>query len=676
MEEGPANAADHSKECADCRKKESAKWYLAKDENGEPTGLYLCGTCYTKHLKLEKHSEAECVDCQKKDSSRWYALKDENGRKTGRYRCATCYLKQRNLEKGDDSKTVCARCGKKNTSRWYAARDEDGKPNGLHQCRECYNKHSKSEKHDKTECADCRNKSSARWYAIRDDETGEPNGLYRCSTCYNELLESEKHKHGKTECVDCGKKESLRWYAARDEDGEPNGLYRCRICHTGTKDRRDRKDEKLVDQTMHDLTTLTIQAGLDSFFANSRLPHPQAPKTDTDHQAVASAPYTKLITVGSGAVSIQMVVHDERTPPERDTQRLEKIIAELKGDPSRQPFVDHELQQLSLEGFDIDHAEVIFSEDEFAAPQAPVLTSRGHVQDLLTQAALEAQFSIRDPEPLGINLDDVSAHVKTALAAEYLRSTPELVGGDLAYLQPQVKVGPNKGPVFISAVRTSSQVPQAVVNQLHIENQIARNDFYQARRLAEQQDPNLPVVPNFASYHSLVFNGVNAADPFPIYWAPNQSWTQRQFIQILAHAAAQGREVIILIRGLSGHSVFPNVYARIHQRWPTLVVRIAYVFRPQFIGAYNCVLAALYPHRLPRPFHLHVTAPTARNMYHSRLINIWDLEDQFVGNLHSPTMDQVLEWHDEELVHRTGGIVWWVAQLIRARGRFRNRVIA
>ena len=170
-----------------------------------------------------------------------------------------------------------------------------------------------------------------------------------------------------------------------------------------------------------------------------------------------------------------------------------------------------------------------------------------------------------------------------------------------------------------------------------------RNDWYAAHRLAEQQDENRPKVPDFTTYHSLVFDGVDAALPIPTYWAPFLSFAQVQFINLLQLANAQGREVMLIIRGVSGPSVAPSTDARIHKRWPNLVVRISYALRPNFVDNDDCVIKMLQPHRLPVPFSLRVTPRTARNIYHSRLINIKDLEDQFNGFLQSSEIGQVLE---------------------------------
>ncbi|KAK4891455.1 hypothetical protein LTR27_009950 [Elasticomyces elasticus] len=685
--------------CDGCGKtKSEATWYASKDEDGNNIeGGKVCRHCYDADRAATQPETRVCDSCgkTKSGSGRWYPWKDDDGNEIeGEKICRLCY------DGANGETRLCNGCGKTKSGQWFARKDEDGfEIEGGKVCEACRVK-SYRDIHGtpRTRVCDGCGKTFTmyHWYLQQDKDGNTIEGGKVCGHCHKKATYLESRV-----CDGCGKTKIGQWYTQKDDDGNViEGRKVCEACYSATY----RATRKLIDleqssfgQAMHELTNGIIQAGYNSFFNNSRLPHPETLQAQPDPDAVASPPYTKLATFKSGPKTVTRVVHDSSTLPERDNSRLEQALLRLQDNineaMSRMPQeLQDELEELNVEAerdenggdsvlgdqnlcaelealqieferLDADEMMPHLGDDEWFTQEhrerLPML-SRGGLQDVLTQAALQAQFAVKDPEPLGIATSQLTPIAKTALAAGYLKMSASPLDldlhGDRTYLQPNVKVGPSKGPVMIGAVRTSGVVPQIVVNRLHVENQIVRNNFYQARRHAEQQDPALPVVPDFATYHSLVYNGISAADPFPVYWAPNQSWEQQQFIQILAQAAAQAREVIVLVRGIPGQSVFPNVYARIHQRWPNLVVRIAYALRPHFIANYNCVLAMLQPHRLPNPFRLHITLPTARNLYHSRLINIWDLEDQFVGNLQSQTIGQLLEWHDEEERSRTGGM--------------------
>ena len=177
----------------------------------------------------------------------------------------------------------------------------------------------------------------------------------------------------------------------------------------------------------------------------------------------------------------------------------------------------------------------------------------------------------------------------------------------------------------------------------------------------------------FAVYANLVFNGDHAWTPLPVHHLPGLSHAQRRFIQLLNYANATGREVILFCRGMPGHSVAPTVYKRNIQRWPALVVRVAYALRQQFILHTNCCQPLVLANR---PFLLHITPPTLRRFHHSRLINIRDMVDQFEGRIFSPTMAQVLDWHQEDYDARTGGIPPVLSNMVlQTRGQGCNDII-
>lgn len=201
------------------------------------------------------------------------------------------------------------------------------------------------------------------------------------------------------------------------------------------------------------------------------------------------------------------------------------------------------------------------SETIYTKHETNKATSRAQFEDMVTQRRLEADRGQPNDEPIVYN-------------------------GVAHKLEPTSPT--SKGPLMIGICRTSGVVPPIMENILHLENLLVMNDCYAANRQAEQSDPNRPIFTDFGVYDSLVFNGEHASTPFPIHHSAHNSPAQGRFITLLQQADMEGREVILLIRNISGHSIYPNVYERIHQRFPSLVVRIVYALRPTFDQFANC----------------------------------------------------------------------------------------
>ena len=82
---------------------------------------------------------------------------------------------------------------------------------------------------------------------------------------------------------------------------------------------------------------------------------------------------------------------------------------------------------------------------------------------------------------------------------------------------PKVRDGPARRPVILVIARMSGLAPPAIAAILHIEHQLVRNEWYQARSAVEAADPYLLVVPEFGTYCTLVPNAHSAADPLSVH---------------------------------------------------------------------------------------------------------------------------------------------------------------
>ncbi|KAK4626717.1 hypothetical protein CLAFUW4_04429 [Fulvia fulva] len=181
------------------------------------------------------------------------------------------------------------------------------------------------------------------------------------------------------------------------------------------------------------------------------------------------------------------------------------------------------------------------------------------------------------------------------------------------------------------------------------------------------------MLPQPGRYASLVYNGVAAWRSFPIYHTQINQPVDTQFIQLLEQANLQGREVILLIHGMAGHSCASNVYGRMRGRFPNLPVRIIYALRASFVQHANGAHNPPNPHRA---FLLNITPLSPRSLHYSQMINISMLVDNFLQLNQNPIMRRIIDWHLEGYNVRTGGLMHALVVLVLfTRGVRRNAVV-
>lgn len=211
------------------------------------------------------------------------------------------------------------------------------------------------------------------------------------------------------------------------------------------------------------------------------------------------------------------------------------------------------------------------------------------------------------------------------------------------------------GSMLIVIARTSSHVTPLRQAILHIENQIVRNDCIQANRLQEQLTAGRDVFPHPGTCHSIVFSGHKSWYPLPIYHSSFNTLPETLSIELLEQAAIQGREVTLLVRGMPGHSTYPNILKRIHERFPHLVVRITFALRPEFLLAANCCLP---PVNIQQPFQIPVTPSPASQLFFTDLCNARFITRQYdhPQQQHHPSRKRFNDIAKEETGARTRGL--------------------
>ncbi|KAK5712812.1 hypothetical protein LTR15_011805 [Elasticomyces elasticus] len=622
-----------TRKCDGCQEeKTQVKWYHSMG-GVERTGDELyCQKCH----KVEA-TEKKCDGCQEvKTQPQWFRSIKGMERTGDEYYCEKCYRGERKAVTKN-----CDGCQEEKTQpQWFRSiRGVEGTSGGFY-CEKCYLGKAETKK-----CDGCQEeKTQPQWFRSKGGVKGTGDEYY-CRKCYRGESEAETKK-----CDDCQEvKTEVHWYRSKGGVKGTGDEYYCKKCYRGRQ--RATGTSAAIEAV--------VNTSLDSFFFRSRMVDPRLPERFAAavlDQSVASPPYTRQTAYWIGGAHREKgqyaitTIHDWGAEPEKDSTKLDEAI-KAKLDGKLRPGKS---QQTDAGYTDIPPTDYIELGGDYFMPglnSGLDGMSLARIEDHRTQAAIAARAFGDEPKREDPRLD-----YETKYMEEFRQS---------------FEYG-SKKPIMIPIARTSSRVPQWMVNVLHLENQIVRNDYYQARRAAEAQDPNLAVVPDYGQSFSLVLNGESAWAPFPVHFAPNQTLAQRMLIHILDHAAAHGLEVMLLPRGVPGHSVAPNVYARIHQRWPNLVVRVAYTLRPQFLANANCALPLALQ---AAPFRLQVAPMSARHFYHSCMINIRDMVDQYQGTLHSPMIQQLLDFHDEEYDARTGGLPWAVAAAVRyIRGAGRNDV--
>lgn len=123
----------------------------------------------------------------------------------------------------------------------------------------------------------------------------------------------------------------------------------------------------------------------------------------------------------------------------------------------------------------------------------------------------------------------------------------------------------------------------------HIKNRLVMLDYIHEWRQLEQQQPAVTHLPLPVTFYSYVF-AQPAWPPIPAYHDNDNNAAETQYIHMAEQAAAQGRQVVELVRGIPGHSVFPNAYRPLSERVPNLHPRVAFALRPNFLTYMNCAL--------------------------------------------------------------------------------------
>lgn len=382
-------------------------------------------------------------------------------------------------------------------------------------------------------------------------------------------------------------------------------------------------------------------------------------------QSAALVPYTRTLRktgfTAHKSKTIYEIIHDERTEPVTDQEQMSAILTgfiELlqKRNYFRDSYVDgsvyvQELQASSMQDFFASYATEADGLWRYVPIPVQYVHSRlGLLQDLMTEE-VEKHDSLQHP------------------------GDPDPVWYYGTSYQPLAETKKNRWLISIART-TKARVSYAEVTRLHLENQIVRNDYFAARRAAEAADPALFKVPTYGQYTSLVFDG-SPEYAIPTVWTPNLSHDQVRLINLFGQADAAGAEVMLLIRGMSGHSVAPQTYHQVLNAFPRMTLRIAYALRPQFVAMANIALPPAQQPFAVTPFLLHLAPLTARNFFHTRVFNVQDLVDHENGVIQNPVMQQILRWHNEEYQSRTGAgpLLWFILQLIQNnRGVGRNDV--
>lgn len=284
-----------------------------------------------------------------------------------------------------------------------------------------------------------------------------------------------------------------------------------------------------------------VEAGLTQFFLNlsSRTisdSRPLGASKPPAIQAAVTPPYTKIAKFPVLGILRATIIHDSTHPPEWNDALLEQAIKACY-DKNRQAGQRQNLPEVPRPTDTRPRASL-----EDAEGDRLVARDRADLETSLTQHS----------RALYLRGDTVSSEVRELHNRQYT-------------LSPHHVMGSSRGPMFVSIARTSGWVGQALVNVLHLENQLVRNHCIQWHRAEEAVDQNRPVFPQPGAYHSVVFNGEKAYAPIPVYHSTYNTAAQTQFVLFLEQANAVAQEIVLLVRGISGHSVFRHTYSRIHK---------------------------------------------------------------------------------------------------------------
>lgn len=165
----------------------------------------------------------------------------------------------------------------------------------------------------------------------------------------------------------------------------------------------------------------------------------------------------------------------------------------------------------------------------------------------------------------------------------------------------------------------------------------------------------------------------------PVYPNVANSLVEQQFYQTLELAHAQGREVRILARGMSGFSTFPDAFRAIIERFSVganpLVVRFAVTMRHNYVTHADCCLP-VQPQ--PYPFSIKINIPAnVRGFHHTALTNVMAIHDEFHGRIVHSTARRINTFSWEETAARIGAMQPLLALFVKyVRGRSRNRLVA
>lgn len=165
--------------------------------------------------------------------------------------------------------------------------------------------------------------------------------------------------------------------------------------------------------------------------------------------------------------------------------------------------------------------------------------------------------------------------------------------------------------------------------------------------------------------------------PIPVFPNAGNSAFEQQFILWLEQQHAADRQVLLIVRGMSGDSVFPDCYRPIIERFGVgpypLVVHVAYALRHNYVTHADCALPPP-----PHPFYIPKNDPAnARGFHHTGLTNIRAINDTYHQRAAHLPSARINLFKYEEMAARTGAWPPPISQLVKhVRGRQRNRIIA